>query len=121
MDFFKFLNGHLDKASDSLFLKFENRTPRRPIRKMRTKCSGGGVIRCVWCEPDTTPSGSQKLKEIANRMGTGLTSSGSHIQQKQRTRWVHPILIYADREKHKFVVDNPPNPKWTTLIINITY
>jgi len=29
-------------SSGLVFLKFENRTATRPVRKMRTGCSGGG-------------------------------------------------------------------------------
>jgi len=33
------------RSSGLVFLKFENRTATRPVRKMITGCNGGAVIR----------------------------------------------------------------------------
>jgi len=65
----------------------------------------------------TRPSGLQFF-EIVNRMD-GV--SGFHFKKKIQIGLPHPVLNPADRKILKFAVDSPPNPKSTTLIINITY
>jgi len=48
-------------------------------------------------------------------------ASGSHFKKKIQTGLPHPVLNPANQKILKFAVDSPPNPKSTTLIINITY
>ena len=61
------------------------------------------ILIIFWnCEPDGGESGSYFLKKI-------------------QTGRPHQVLNPGDRKILKFAVDSPPNPKSTTLIINITY
>jgi len=86
------------RSSGLVFFIFENRTATRPVRKMRTGCNGGGVIRFVWCEPDANPSSSHNLLKTANRIGkrvrfmslwTGWRESSS--LQNLQTGWYQTV------------------------------